>query len=548
MTRQQHVLLLVAAFFLAYLLPLGFHGLWIPDETRYAQISQEMLHSGNWAAPHFMGLRYFEKPAAGYWLIAAAQAVFGENLFGVRFASALTTGLSVVLTWLIARRMWADPRKSFACALLYMSFFLVAGQSGYANLDPQFTLWLNLTLVAFWFAVHSGGRQRLLCWALLGLACAMGFMTKGFLAWALPVLVALPYMIWRRRLRELLTFGPLAILVAVLVCLPWVVAVHGRESDYWRFFFWHEHIRRFAGSDAQHSEPWWYYLPLLVVACVPWALLLPATLNQAWTERRLSHTGLLLMWLILPLAFLSLSKGKLPTYLLPCLMPLALLMGHALVDRLSAGKTTLLRVNGLLNAGLGLAALAALLFMQVKKSVYHQEPQHLTLAVIVLLGWVAFNALQGIKPLRFWLMPALGSWLAVALVPAALPNSIVFNKTPDQFVLRHLGELGAATHLLSNDLGAAAALSWRLKRNDVVFYDTRGELEYGLGYPQTIPREVDWHQVQAWMTQARREGAVAVVMRGNVVDDAYEFSLLPQDARRYEEGNLTILIFDRTPS
>src|ERR1700712_3096281 len=149
MTRQQHVLLLVAAFFLAYLLPLGFHGLWIPDETRYAQISQEMLHSGNWAAPHFMGLRYFEKPAAGYWLIAAAQAVFGENLFGVRFASALTTGLSVVLTWLIARRMWADPRKSFACALLYMSFFLVAGQSGYANLDPQFTLWLNLTLVAF---------------------------------------------------------------------------------------------------------------------------------------------------------------------------------------------------------------------------------------------------------------------------------------------------------------------------------------------------------------------------------------------------------------
>ncbi|MFK3971275.1 lipid IV(A) 4-amino-4-deoxy-L-arabinosyltransferase [Pseudomonas sp. NPDC087358] len=548
MTRQHHVLLLVAAFFLAYLLPLGFHGLWIPDETRYAQISQEMLHSGNWAAPHFMGLRYFEKPAAGYWLIAAAQAVFGENLFGVRFASALTTGLSVMLTWLIARRMWADPRKSFACALLYMSFFLVAGQSGYANLDPQFTLWLNLTLVAFWFAVHSGGRQRLLCWALLGLACAMGFMTKGFLAWALPVLVALPYMIWRRRLRELLTFGPLAILVAVLVCLPWVVAVHGRESDYWRFFFWHEHIRRFAGSDAQHSEPWWYYLPLLVVACVPWALLLPATLKQAWTERRLSHTGFLLMWLILPLAFLSLSKGKLPTYLLPCLMPLALLMGHALVDRLSAGKTTLLRVNGLLNAGLGLAALAALLFMQVKKSVYHQEPQHLTLAVIVLLGWVAFNALQGLKPLRFWLMPALGSWLAIALVPAALPNSIVFDKTPDQFVLRHLGELGAATHLLSNDLGAAAALSWRLKRNDVVFYDTRGELEYGLGYPQTIPREVDWHQVQAWMTQARREGAVAVVMRGNVVDDAYEFSLLPQDARRYEEGNLTILIFDRTPS
>jgi 4-amino-4-deoxy-L-arabinose transferase len=548
MSRYQNIAVLVAAFLLAYLLPLGTHGLWIPDETRYAQISQEMLHSGNWAAPHFMGLRYFEKPAAGYWLIAAAQAVFGENLFGVRFASALTTGLSVLLTWLIARRIWADPRKSFACALLFMSFFLVAGQSGYANLDPQFTLWVNLTLVAFWFAIHSVGRQRLLCWALLGFACGMGFMTKGFLAWALPVVVALPYMVWQRRLRELLTFGPLAIVVAVLLCLPWVLAVHGREPDYWRFFFWHEHIRRFAGEDAQHAEPWWYYLPLLVAACVPWALLLPGTFKQAWEQRRQSHGGFLLMWLILPLAFLSLSKGKLPTYILPCLMPLALLMGHALVETLNAGKTTALRINGLFNSAFGVIVLAALLFIQFKKTVYDQEPQHLTLAIVVLLGWIATNALQGLRPLRFWLMPALGSWLTIALIPAALPNSIVFNKTPDQFVMRHVDELAAATHLLSNDLGAAAALSWRLKRNDVVFYDTRGELEYGLAYPQPKPREIDWKQVQAWMTKARQQGPVAVVMRGNAVDDAYEFSLLPQDGKRYEEGNLTIMIFDRTPS
>jgi 4-amino-4-deoxy-L-arabinose transferase len=548
MSRHQNIALLIAAFLLAYLLPLGTHGLWIPDETRYAQISQEMLHSGNWAAPHFMGLRYFEKPAAGYWLIAAAQAVFGENLFGVRFASALTTGLSVLLTWLIAQRIWADPRKSFACALLFMSFFLVAGQSGYANLDPQFTLWVNLTLVAFWFAIHSVGRQRLLYWALLGVACGMGFMTKGFLAWALPVVIALPYMVWQRRLRELLTFGPLAIVVAVLVCLPWVLTVHGREPDYWRFFFWHEHIRRFAGEDAQHAEPWWYYLPLLVAACVPWALLLPGTFKRAWDQRRLSHNGFLLMWLMLPLAFLSLSKGKLPTYILPCLMPLALLMGHALVETLNAGKTTALRINGLFNSAFGVIALAALLFIQFKKTVYVQEPEHLTLAIVVLLGWIVTNALQGVRPLRFWLMPALGSWLTIALIPAALPNSLVFNKTPDQFVARHFAELDAANHLLSNDLGAAAALSWRLKRNDVVFYDTRGELEYGLAYPQPTPREIDWKQIQAWMTKARQEGAVAVVMRGNAVDDAYEFSLLPQDGKRYEEGNLTIMIFDRTPS
>ncbi|WP_154862449.1 phospholipid carrier-dependent glycosyltransferase, partial [Pseudomonas fluorescens] len=182
------------------------------------------------------------------------------NLFGVRFASALSTGLSVLLCYLIARRLWNEPRKSFACALLYLSLTVIAGAAGYANLDPQFTFWVNLSLVALWFAPDSTGRgQRLVGWAVLGLACGMGFMTKGFLAWLLPVLIALPWMLWQKRWRELLIYGPLAIVVAIAVSLPWVLAVHAQEPDYWRFFFWHEHIRRFAGDDAQHDAPWWYY-------------------------------------------------------------------------------------------------------------------------------------------------------------------------------------------------------------------------------------------------------------------------------------------------
>ena len=155
MTRRWALPLLVGFCLLAYLLPLSSHGLWIPDETRYAQISQDMLLSGNWVSPHFMGLRYFEKPIAGYWMIALGQELFGQNLFGVRFASALSSALSVLLAYLIARRLWNDPRKSFVCALLYMSFTVVGGQAGYANLDPQFTFWVNLSLVALWFALDS---------------------------------------------------------------------------------------------------------------------------------------------------------------------------------------------------------------------------------------------------------------------------------------------------------------------------------------------------------------------------------------------------------
>jgi len=544
--EHRNIALLVLAFAAFYLLPLGSHGLWIPDETRYAQISQEMLHSGHWAAPHFMGLRYFEKPAAGYWLIAVGQAIFGENLFGVRIVSALSTGLSVMLAYWLAARMWNDPRKSFASALLFMSFAFIAGQAGYANLDPQFTLWANLTLVGFWGAVHSSGRARLGAWALIGLACGMGFMTKGFLAWALPVMVALPYMLWQRRLGELLRYGPLAVLIAILVSLPWVLAVHGQEPDFWRFFFWHEHIRRFAGNDAQHAEPWWFYLPLLVVSCLPWAALLPATFRQAWQRMRRPETGFLLIWLLVPLAFLSLSNGKLPTYILPCLLPVALLMADALIERLNKAQLTALRVNGWLNATAGLIGLLVLVYLQLKHPVYDHEPVSLLLAIIVLGGWCASNALQGIRPMKYWAAPAMGSWLLVALLPAALPYDVVHNKTPDQFVLAHQAQLAASTHLLSNDLGAASALAWRLNRTDVSFFNTWNELDYGLAYPDATGREVTLKRINTWMTKARSEGQVGVVMRGRTDEELRELELLPKDAERYDEGNLIILIYGKS--
>ncbi|MBF2976335.1 4-amino-4-deoxy-L-arabinose lipid A transferase, partial [Pseudomonas aeruginosa] len=91
----------------------------------------------------------------------------------------------------------------------------------------------------------------------------------------------------------------------------------------------------------------------------------------------------LALWLLLPLAFFSLSRGKLPTYIMPCLLPLALLMGHALVQRLRQGNSVALRGNGLLNLGLALLALAALAYLQLRKPVYQEEPFELFLVLLV---------------------------------------------------------------------------------------------------------------------------------------------------------------------
>ena len=416
----------------------------------------------------------------------------------------------------------------------------------YANLDPQFTFWVNLTGVALWFCFDNTTRNgRLGAWALLGLACGMGFMTKGFLAWLLPVLIALPYAIWQKRFRELLGYGVVAVVVAIVVSLPWALAVHSQEPDYWNFFFWHEHIQRFAGEDAQHAEPFWYYLPLLVAFSLPWVALLPATLKQAWLEKRTPRIAFLLLWLLMPLAFFSLAKGKLPSYIMPCLLPLALLMGNALADKLAQGRDRALRINGWLNLVIGVVALLALTWLQLKKPVYEhgQETLSLVLVFVFLFGWIIVNLLQAARPLKWWAAPVLGSWLLVALAPAALPHSVVYNKTPDQFIIDHLPALQPSAALLSNDLGAASALAWRLQRPDVTLYNTVGEVKYGLAYPDATHHKVDMTQGKQWMSDARKKGVVGVVMRVKGEDEIAEVALLPEDGQRFEQGNLVILIF-----
>ena len=98
-------LLLFVFFILAYLLPLGSHGLFIPDETRYAEVPREMIANGNWAVPHLDGVLYFEKPVLGYWAHAISQMLFGANSFAVRLPEALAAGLTALFIFLLLQKL-----------------------------------------------------------------------------------------------------------------------------------------------------------------------------------------------------------------------------------------------------------------------------------------------------------------------------------------------------------------------------------------------------------------------------------------------------------
>jgi len=544
---------LLVCFILLYLAPLEFRDLWQPDETRYAEISREMLASGNWIVPHFLDLRYFEKPVAGYWINNISQFLFGHNNFSVRFGSVFSVTLSALMTGWLAFRLWRDKTIAILSGVIFLTCLLVYAIGTYSLLDPMITLWLTAALCCFWGASTAKTTSgKIGGYVLLGLACGMGVMTKGFLALAVPVLGVLPWVFAQKRWKEVLLFGPIAIISAILITLPWALAVAKAEPDYWNYFFWVEHIQRFAEKDAQHKAPFWYYIPFLIAGSLPWLALLPGAIKRSFQERREQNGAFYLLgWVVMPVLFFSIAKGKLPTYILPCFAPLAILMARHAVLLAKAGSRTL-RVNGWINLGFGtLCVLIVLLvlapFGLAKNPVYEaSENGKVVLAAVAFAVWGLVGALTLYRSTQHWFWAAVCPLGLALLVGAVIPEKIIHSKQPQEFIEIVRPKLEESRYILTNNVGVGAGIAWELKRSDITLYDNKGEVNYGLSYPDARHRFVAGDDFNAWLAEHRREGVVSLIIllsRKNQLSDRG----LPAADYEYNDGRLVLLQYNKLP-
>jgi 4-amino-4-deoxy-L-arabinose transferase len=509
MTRKSSIAA-IGLYLLIYILPLGVRPMVIPDETRYVEIPREMLASGDWVVPHLNGLRYFEKPPLGYWLNAVAMMLLGENAFAVRFPSAMSAGISALLVFLLVRRFTGRHLPAIVAAVVFLTSAEVLAVGVFNVLDTLLSLFVTAGMVSFFFAHMAVKRWNKFGFlALFGVCCGLAFLTKGFLAFAVPAVAIVPFLIWERRWQDLLKVPWLPIAVAVVVALPWAVMIHLRESDFWHYFFWTQHIKRFLSPiGGQHPEPFWFFIPALVMGALPWTALFPAAISGV-RQAGLRHPVLrfAVCWLVFPFLFFSTCSGKLLTYILPCFPPLAILISIGLLKYLEGAKTRAFTAGAVFLGGItGLVAMMLVLSQFADFAglrAYGQgEEWKWVLVVVGLLAWssllvgAATSADTRTKLVLFSSAPVLFMFIAHFV----MPNLSIERKAPGEFLRGHLDRVTPGAILVS-DGDVVRAVCWFYKHQDVYLLNNSDELSYGLSYPDSRRRLLSLSQFTTLVNQ-----------------------------------------------
>ena len=327
---------------LAVLLALSFQGtrgLWGPDEGRYSNIALQMVESGDWVTPRrHPEHTHFAKPPLTYWAIAASVSVFGAHEAALRLPNALSLLATVALLILLGRRL--VPTAPWLPGLIFATSLVPFAAANLINTDYLLTAFETLAVYGFvriWQAADAreARRGRLLLWT----GFALAFMIKG----PPGLLPLLPMMVFARTLpapRPRL-IDVRAILLFLAIALPWYVAVILANPGLLSYFVEYEVVGR-VFTDIHDRNSHWYgaiqvYLPVLLVGMLPWSLILLAPLRSLWRQRRALgawwraravEDRWLLIWFTLPLLVFAFARSRLPLYVLPLLVPLALLIAR----------------------------------------------------------------------------------------------------------------------------------------------------------------------------------------------------------------------------
>ncbi|OAT24981.1 lipid IV(A) 4-amino-4-deoxy-L-arabinosyltransferase [Proteus myxofaciens] len=537
-------LLLIFFILLTYFIPLETRLLWQPDEIRYAEISREMLMSGNWTVPYLLDVRYFEKPVLGYWINSIAQWLLGEGHFSVRIVVVTSTLLTGYFIYRSVMLVWDNRDIAFNALMVYLSSFLVLAIGSYNILDPIVVLFVTGSMSFFISGLFAKTtKAKIMAYFLVGAFSALGFLTKGFIAVVLPALVFIVTAISLSRLKEVLCYAPIALLSLIIVAGPWVLSVALKAPDYWNYFFWVEHVQRFIEKNTARAQPLWFYFPIVILGILPWLGFLFGSLKSALSLNK--GTLYFLLWFSLFFAFFSASSGKLLTYMLPCFVPLSIIIGYYMEELKQANNTKIHRINAIINTSFGVIGMAIIIYSLYSQhfTLYeNDENLKVILALFGFLFWSVIGLSSYFKQTQFLtLFCSVGISLIIGF---AIPNKVESKSTPENVINQYYDQLSDKSYILTDEIGIGTSLAWVLKRTDIRLTESKGELAYGLAYPDVKDKYYSIPQLINFIKDNHYQDIAIILVRPEKKDILKLISSLEIKPIIEKQGDLTFVFFN----
>jgi len=304
----------------------------IPDimEARNLVTAREMVVHGNWLLPTLNGEPRLAKPPLPTWLTAITAIIAGDtgDISSLRIPGALIASLMVFALFIFTREISQNPLLPFLSAVVLATSFLIINM-GRSNSWDIFTNSFMLLAIAFMLKGMKRKNSAYGIWCLVGLFWGLTLMSKGpvsFYGLLLPFLIGyiifFGYHTLLSRWREIL----LAILITLLISLPWPLYVWYHIPQNLWFTLNHESTQWLE----RHVEPFWFYWGFTTQTGI-WTAFAIITLVQPYISKKLEEKReykMILAWLLLTIFLLSVIPEKKERYLIPCLIPLSIMVGY----------------------------------------------------------------------------------------------------------------------------------------------------------------------------------------------------------------------------
>ena len=320
------------------------------DETPplFAASARVMARTGDWLTPRVNGLPRFDKPPFVYWLMGVGYALPSRaawdplGTWAARFPSALATLITMLMLadtiMILPQLQDTHPRQTaLSIALAFALSPLILLWNRIAVSDALLCGTLTVSLLFQWRRFAMPKQQSWWpAWLVLGLAV----LTKGPIAIGLTLLTLVLFAALTRQSHALLVrLCPVrGLLLTVVVSLPWYAAELIVEGEpFWTSFFVYHNIQRLTSVVNNHLQPWWFFLPLMLLAALPFSLLLILGFAICLKRRLRRHVvfespshslaTFASSWLLATFLFFTAAATKLPSYWLPATPAAAILIG-----------------------------------------------------------------------------------------------------------------------------------------------------------------------------------------------------------------------------